>query len=143
MLAAKAKRDLATAIMNGGETVDEFYPRLLQLWEDADTPEDERMNKFEETLRPSIALTIRGHDFADMEAMLIKARSIEDKGRINSNIYVRNDSIPSAESSRPYGNNNSAPRASVDSVAGAIRPPQEPREAQHPQQRMPRRRRRT
>lgn len=75
ILAAKAKRDLATITMNVGERVDEFYHRLLALWEDADTPEDESMAKFEETLRPSIARTIYGHSFADMEAMLIKARA--------------------------------------------------------------------
>lgn len=91
MLASTAKRDLITVATKTGETVDEYYHRLFKLYENAETPEDERMVKFEATLRPSISRTLMGHDFTNMIELLTKAGSVENKSRNNGNYFPRGD----------------------------------------------------
>ncbi|MCJ1470914.1 hypothetical protein MMC07_009562 [Pseudocyphellaria aurata] len=45
-LGDQARVELLKVTMKGSESIDEYYHRLLSLWEDAETPERERMVKF-------------------------------------------------------------------------------------------------
>ena len=51
MLAAMSKQKLTTITMRPTKTVNQYYHKLYQLWEHADTPINERINKFKLTLK--------------------------------------------------------------------------------------------
>ena len=54
MLASKAKQELNTIVMQPTEIVNEYYYQIFKLWQQANTPDDQRMKKFKLTLKLSI-----------------------------------------------------------------------------------------
>lgn len=52
-LAATAKKELNSIAMKHTESVNEFYHRIFELWEHAETPMDERIAEFTRMLRPA------------------------------------------------------------------------------------------
>ena len=60
MLTEQAKDELHTVTMKSNETVDEYYQQIFKLWEQAKTPERERIRRFKITLKLSISHALIG-----------------------------------------------------------------------------------
>ena len=60
MLVEKAEDELHVITMKSSELVDDYYQRIFKLWQQAKTPEREKMRRFEITLKPSIAHALIG-----------------------------------------------------------------------------------
>ncbi|MCJ1462486.1 hypothetical protein MMC07_001088 [Pseudocyphellaria aurata] len=96
--ASKAKRELNTIKMKRGESVDEYFWRISSLWASAKTAEDERIEKFSNTLKPSISLPLSRSNHASMKAVLNAARSIEFELETRAMIFPDEISSPSMSS---------------------------------------------
>ena len=55
MLASKTKQELNTIILQSTETVNKYYYQIFKLWQQVNTPDDQRIEKFKLTLKPSIS----------------------------------------------------------------------------------------
>ena len=89
MLAATAKRELNTVVMRSNEAVNEYYHGLFKLWQQASTPEDEKIDKFKLTLKPSISHALLAFKHTNMRDLLDAARLIEDQKKEISNNFPR------------------------------------------------------
>ena len=120
MLASIAKRELNTVVMKGNETVTEYFHRLCKLWQQAGTPEDEKIDKFELTLKPSISSPLLALKHTNMRELLDAARSIENLGKESSRIFPRDSKTAVQKSSRTWVPGRiSFPQASGGSTTGA------------------------
>ena len=55
MLASKAKQELNIIVMQPAETVNKYYHQIFKLWQQANIPDDQRIEKFKFTLKFSIS----------------------------------------------------------------------------------------
>lgn len=74
-LKADAKRELLTITMQHSETVSQYYRRIFKLWQHAETPADERIEKFIRTLRPIFSNPLLGRKYTDIKLLLDEARN--------------------------------------------------------------------
>ena len=88
-VSAEAKRELNKITMKHTESVNEFYYRIFELWKDAETFEDERIEQFEITLKPAISQLLLDHTFTDMRTFLDAIQKIKDKKSIITNNFPR------------------------------------------------------
>lgn len=116
MLAAVAKKERNVIVMRSNETVNAYYHRIFSLWEDAETPAGERMNKLLQTMKPSISQSLLGHKYASISDLLDAARNIEDVKRDISSNFPRQDRNPPSKTSRNW--NNSGTSGSVRASTG-------------------------
>jgi hypothetical protein len=77
-LADAAIRELQSITQKPGESVTQYYHRLLPLWSRAGTTERERVKKFKTTLRPSLANYMWWKEHVTMREALDDARRIEE-----------------------------------------------------------------
>ena len=93
MLATTAKRELNIIVMKPGESVNEYYHQLFKLWQQARTPEDEKIKKFKLTLKPSILQSLLAVKHTNMQDLLNAACFIEEQKKKISLNFPR-DSKP-------------------------------------------------
>ncbi|MCJ1422211.1 hypothetical protein MMC29_000090, partial [Sticta canariensis] len=98
--------------MRGNETVNENYHRLFKLWQQAGTPEDEKMDKIKLTLKPSISTPLLALKHSNMRDLLGSARLIEDQKKEISSNFPRKPK-PGPKSFRTW---TSRPQASGSST---------------------------
>ena len=77
-LKADAKRELLIITMQYSEIVSEYYQCIFKLWQNAETPADERIEKFICTLRQLISNLLLGRKYTNIKILLDKAKSIEE-----------------------------------------------------------------
>ena len=78
MLAAKAKREFNTIVMQFNKSVNKYYHQLFKLWEDANILMDKRIEKFKLTLKPSIFHVLLARKYNSLRKLLAAARSVEE-----------------------------------------------------------------
>ena len=82
-LKANAKQELLTITMQYSETVNEYYRQIFRMWQNAETPKDEKIKKFICILRLLISNPLFGGKYTDIKILLDKAKNIE---KIKKNI---------------------------------------------------------
>lgn len=122
LVSAEAKRELNKITMKHTESVNEFYHRIFELWEDAETPEDERIEQFKTTLKPAISQLLLGHTFTDMRTFLDAARKTEDKKSIITNNFPRQwqEKSNSSKNSRSWNRGSGSSAAAGSSTTAAV-----------------------
>ena len=123
MLVEKAEDKLHVVTMKPtGETVDNYYQRIFKLWQQAKTPERERMRRFEITLKLSIAHALIGQKHTRILDVLDAARKIEHRKNQISTKFARDSAKPFQKASgslgRTWGKGGSLPQASRSSTLG-------------------------
>ena len=126
MLTERAKNELHTVTMKSNKTVDEYYQRIFKLWEQAKTPERERIRRFEITLKPSISHALIGQKHTKIMDVLDAAREIEHRKHQISTKFARDSAKLFQKSSgssgflgRTWEKDGSLPQASGNSSAEA------------------------
>ena len=119
MLVEKAEDKLHVVTMKPTKTVDKYYQQIFELWEQARTPEHERIRRFKITLKPSISHALIGQKHTKIIDVLDAAREIEHRKHQISTKFARDSAKPfqkalgSLESSgRTWGKGGSLPQAS-------------------------------
>ena len=82
--------------MKPSESVNEYYHRLFKLWQQAGTPEDEKLKKFKGTLKPSISTPLLALRHTSMRDLLDSARLIEEQKKTISSNFPRDSTRPAA-----------------------------------------------
>ena len=89
MLTERAEDELRTVTMKSNETVDEYYQQIFKLWEQARTPEREKIRRFEITLKPSILHVLIGQKHTKIMDVLDETREIEHQKHQISSKFAR------------------------------------------------------
>ena len=77
ILASKAKRELNTIVMQSIKMVNEYYHWIFKLWQQANIPDDQRMEKFKLTLKPSISTPLLVSKHNSLKKLFDAAQLIE------------------------------------------------------------------
>ena len=107
------------------ETVDKYYQQIFKLWEQAKTPEHERVKRFKITLKPSIAHALIGQKHTKIIDVLEAAREVKhQKSQISSKFSreartFQKSSGSAGSSGRMWGKSGSAPQAGGSFSTGA------------------------
>ena len=104
------KRELNTVVMRTNKTVNEYYHRLFKLWQQAGTPEDEKMDKFKLTLKSSISTPLLALKQGNLRDLLDSARLIKDQKKEISNNFPR-ESKPASKPFRTWISQSQASRS--------------------------------
>jgi hypothetical protein len=93
-----ANRELQTIAQRQNESVTQYFHRLLILWDQANTPEHDRVKKLKSTLIPSVGTALYIKDHLTVRSVLDDARKVEE-GRLETFHYhprggPRNTSAP-------------------------------------------------
>ena len=95
MLVERAEDELHVVTMKPtGETVDDYYQRIFKLWEQAGTTKQEKVKKFEITLKPSISHALIGQKHTKIIDVLDAAREIEHQKHQISTKFARDSAKP-------------------------------------------------
>ena len=89
MLASVAKQKLNTIVMKPTESVNKYYHRLFKLWQQASTPENQRVEKFKLTLKLSISAPLLATKHSNLRDFLESTRLIEDQKKEISNNFSK------------------------------------------------------
>ena len=120
MLTEQAEDELHTVTMKSNETVDKYYQQIFKLWEQARTPERERIRRFEITLKLSISHALIGQKHTKIMDVLDAAREIEHRKHQISTKFARDSAKPFQKASgslgRTWGKGGSLPQASGGST---------------------------
>ena len=127
MLVKRAEDKLHVVTMKPtGETVDDYYQRIFKLWQQAKTPERERIRRFEITLKPSISHALIGQKHTKIMDVLDAAREIEHRKSQISSKFARDlaklfqKTLGSSGSSGcTWGKGGNLPQTSANSSAEA------------------------
>ena len=126
MLTEQAKDELHTVTMKSNKTVDKYYQQIFKLWEQAKTPEREKIRRFEITLKPSILHALIGQKHTKIMDVLDAAREIEHRKSQISSKFARDSAKlfqktlgSFGSSGRTWGKGGSLPQASGSSGARA------------------------
>ena len=128
MLTEWAKEELHIVTIKSNKTVDEYYQWIFKLWEQAKTPERERVKRFEITLKPSIAHALIGQKHTKIMDVLDAAREVKHrKSQISSKFLREARTVQKSSGSaglagfsgRTWGKGGSAPQAGGSSNTGA------------------------
>ena len=120
MLTEQAEDKLHTVTMKSNKTVDEYYQQIFKLWEQAKTPEREKIRRFEITLKPSILHALIGQKHTKIMDVLDAAREIEYRKHQISTKFARNSAKPFQKSSgRTWEKGGNLSQASGNSSIGA------------------------
>ena len=122
MLTKRAEDKLHTVTMKSNKTVNKYYQQIFKLWEQARTPERERIRRFEITLKPSISHALIGQKHIKIMDVLDAAREIEHRKHQISSKFAR-DSAKLFQKSlgslgRTWGKGGSSPQAGGSSTSG-------------------------
>ena len=122
MLVEKAEDKLHVVTMKPTETVDDYYQRIFKLWQQAKTPEHERIRRFEITLKPSILHALIGQKHTKIMDVLDTAREIKHQKHQISNKFAKDSAKPFQKSlgslGRTWGKSGSSPQAEGNSTSG-------------------------
>ena len=127
MLVKRAEDKLHVVTMKPtGETVDDYYQRIFKLWQQAKTPERERIRRFKITLKPSIAHALIGQKHTKISDVLDAAWKVKHRKNQISTKFAKDSPKPFQKSlgslrssGRTWGKGGSLPQTSVSSSAGA------------------------
>ena len=89
MLASVAKQKLNTIVMKSTESVNEYYHRLFKLWQQTSTLEDQRVEKFKLTLKPSILAPLLALKHTNLRNLFESARLIKDQKKNQQELYSK------------------------------------------------------
>ena len=90
MLASKAKQELNTIVMQPAETVNKYYHQIFKLWQQANTPNNQRMEKFKLTLKSFISTPLLAAKHNSLKKLFDAARLVKkQKKKISSNFSGR------------------------------------------------------
>ncbi|MCJ1271531.1 hypothetical protein MMC22_011433 [Lobaria immixta] len=89
LISAEAKRELNKITMKHTKSVNEFYHRIFELWEDAETPKDKHIEQFETMLKSAISQPLLDYMFTNMRIFLNAAWKIKDKKLIIMNNFLK------------------------------------------------------
>ena len=104
MLTKRAKEKLHTVTMKpSNKTVDKYYQQIFKLWEQAKTPERERVKRFEITLKLFIAHALIGQKYTKIMDVLDAAREIEHRKSQISSKFARDLARTFQKASRSAG----------------------------------------
>ena len=94
ILVEKAEDKLHVITMKPSEPVDDYYQQIFKLWQQAKTPERERIRRFEITLKLSIAHALIGQKHTKIMDVLEAARDIEHRKNQISTKFARDSAKP-------------------------------------------------
>ncbi|THC87524.1 hypothetical protein EYZ11_013029 [Aspergillus tanneri] len=117
LLADAANRELQSVAQRRNKTVTEYFHRLLDLWDKAETPERERVKKFKTILLPGLATSLYVKEHHTVREILDDARRVEE-GRMETFFHhprnprsERQATTSPNQNQRPAGTANPPPRA--------------------------------
>ena len=91
MLASKAKQELNIIVMQPAETVNEYYYQIFKLWQQANTPDDQRIEKFKLTLKSAILISLLAAKHNSLKKLLDAAQLVKkQRKKISSNFLAGN-----------------------------------------------------
>ena len=90
MLANIAKQELNTIVIKSSVSVNECYHKLFKLWQQTNIPEDQQIEKFKLTLKPSILAPLLALKHTNLRDLLELTRLIKDQKKEISNNFPKN-----------------------------------------------------
>ena len=103
MRVKKAKGKLHVITMKPSELVDDYYQQIFKLWQQAKTPERQKIRRFKIILKPSIAHTLISQKHTTMIDVLDTAWEIEHRKSQISSKFARDLVRTIQKSSRSVG----------------------------------------
>ena len=126
ILVSKAKQELNIIVMQPAETVNKYYHQIFKLWQQANIPDNQRIEKFKLTLKLSISIPLLASKHNSLREFFDAAQLIKKQRKKISSNFSGRESIKQASAAaalnktfKPWKNPTAAPATSAIATENA------------------------